>query len=153
MPATYYEANDHWSNLRAVHLDTIATNIFSCTSRRLCECLKCHPRCKWRKGYAKLPRRLLSLSGLKESSSQGIQLINTHGRISEYCALSYCWRTEAENFGLITCKQCSKLLRRGEPIPKPRPRWPRGARQITALGSHIRIYGCRIKRNRQIIFA
>jgi hypothetical protein len=74
-----------------------------------------HPLCKRRKGHAKLPRRLLSLSRLKESNSQGIQLINTHEWILEYCALSYYWGTETENFGLTICK-ISSIVRKAEAI-------------------------------------
>lgn len=97
--------------LRNESFHTIADCVFSCASRWLRECLECHLGCQEKKEHEKLPRRLLYLGELDEPNFQGIRLVHTRGRALKYCALSYCWGTEADNFGLTTSEN---LFARGK---------------------------------------
>lgn len=88
--------------LRNESFHTIADCVFSCASRWLRECLECHLECQEKKEHEKLPRRLLYLDELNELNFQEIRLVHTRERALKYCALSYCWGIEADNFELTT---------------------------------------------------
>ena len=60
-----------------------------------------HQKCQTRRYFSKLPRRIIYL-GDDKATTQQVQLIRNDGTIFDYCALSYCWGTEADNFGTTT---------------------------------------------------
>jgi hypothetical protein len=69
--------------------------LHECASRHQCQTAICE---------TELPRRVLQISGTKDSTA--IQLVESHGMVGTYCALSYCWgpkdkqplRTVHENY-------------------------------------------------------
>ena len=100
-------------HLRNDSFHAVANCVFSCASRWLRECVECYRRCQERKEYEKLPRRLLYLGELDEANFHGIRLVHTYGRALNHCTLSYCWGSDADNFGLTTSENllaCEKVL-------------------------------------------
>jgi hypothetical protein len=76
-------------------------DIFLCANQWLRECVTSHQKCQIRRGLSKLPRRIIYL-GDDKATTQEVQLVHNDGTIFDYCALSYCWGTDADNFGTTT---------------------------------------------------
>jgi hypothetical protein len=81
---------------------TSIDDIFLCASQWLQDCVTNHQKCQVKRNFSKLPQRLIYLGGYDKATTQEVQLIHNDGTIFDYCALSYCWGTETDNFGITT---------------------------------------------------
>lgn len=76
-------------------------NVVLCAKRWLRECLADHKHCKGVPASSDYPRRLIKIDKRKENEWD-LQLVPTNGKTVEYCALSYCWGLETDNFASTT---------------------------------------------------
>jgi hypothetical protein len=67
----------------------------------LTECLCTHQSCSSVASLTGFPKRVLSLRSSQESNDQ-IEIKNIGEAKYDYCALSYCWGEDTENFGRTT---------------------------------------------------